>query len=210
MARCYNSGSILFWYTNLMKSICVYCGSSDKIGGIYLNAAYELGAELAAQTFQLVYGAGSTGLMGAVANGVLENGGEVIGVIPELFNTPTLAHNGLTQLEVVPNMHQRKARMAELSDAFIALPGGFGTMEELFEMLTWAQIGLHQKPIGVLNVKNYFNPLLEMIEKANQEGFIYSEHRALFISAEDPRALVQALSDHEPPQGLERWLTRKG
>ncbi len=193
-----------------MKSICVYCGSSDKIGRIYLNAAYELGAELAARGIRLVYGAGSTGLMGAVANGVLENGGEVIGVIPELFNTPTLAHNGLTQLEVVPNMHQRKARMAELSDAFIALPGGFGTMEELFEMLTWAQIGLHQKPIGVLNVKNYFNPLLEMIEKANQEGFIYSEHRALFTLVEDPRALVQALSDHEPPQGLERWLTRKG
>jgi uncharacterized protein (TIGR00730 family) len=193
-----------------MKSICVYCGSSDKIDRIYINAAYELGAELSAQGIQLVYGAGSTGLMGAVANGVLENGGEVIGVIPELFNTPTLAHNGLTQLEIVPNMHQRKARMAELSDAFIALPGGFGTMEELFEMLTWAQIGLHQKPIGVLNIKNYFNPLLEMIEKANQEGFIYSEHRSLFISAEDPCTLVKGLLNHEPPWGLERWLTREG
>ena len=193
---------------NPMNSICVYCGSSDKTGANYLNAAYELGAELAVQGIQLVYGAGSTGLMGAVANGALEKGGEVIGVIPEIFNTPTLAHNGLTQLEVLPDMHQRKARMAELSDAFIALPGGFGTMEELFEMLTWAQIGLHHKPIGILNFQNYFNPLLEMIGKAKQEGFIYTEHQALLTSAEDPQTLVKALMNHEPPPGLERWLTR--
>jgi uncharacterized protein (TIGR00730 family) len=195
---------------NPMKSICVYCGSSDKTGENYLNAAYELGAELAAQGIQLVYGAGSTGLMGTVANGALEKGGEVIGVIPEIFNTPTLAHNGLTHLEVLPDMHQRKARMAELSDAFIALPGGFGTMEELFEMLTWAQIGLHQKPIGILNFQNYFNPLLEMIAKAKHEGFIYTEHQALLTSAEDPRTLVEALMNQKPPPGLERWLTRDG
>jgi uncharacterized protein (TIGR00730 family) len=191
-----------------MNSICVYCGSSDKTSAIYADAAYELGTELAGQGIQLVYGAGATGLMGAVANGALEKGGEVIGVIPEIFNTPTLAHNGLTHLEVLPDMHQRKARMAELSDAFIALPGGFGTMEELFEMLTWAQIGLHQKPIGLLNVQNYFDPLLEMIGNAKQEGFIYSEHQALLTSAEDPRILLEALVKHEPPSGLDRWLTR--
>ena len=193
-----------------MKSICVYCGSSDKISTNYINTAHHLGAELAVQKIQLVYGAGSTGLMGAVANGALENGGVVIGVIPEIFNTPALAHNSLTQLEVLPSMHQRKARMAELSDAFIALPGGFGTMEELFEMLTWAQIGLHQKPVGILNFNGYFDPLLEMINKANTEGFIYREHQSLLISADDPSSLIKALINHEPPPGLERWLTREG
>ncbi len=192
-----------------MKSICVYCGSSDKTDLAYLNAAYELGAVLAAQGLQLVYGAGITGLMGAVANGALENGGKVIGVIPEIFNTPTLAHNGLTRLEVVENMHQRKARLAELADAFIALPGGFGTLEELFEILTWAQIGLHQKPVGILNISHYFDPLLELIEKASSEGFIYREHRALFTSSEEPIALIEALLNHKSPQGLERWLTRE-
>jgi uncharacterized protein (TIGR00730 family) len=191
-----------------MNSICVYCGSSGKTVLTYQNAAYEMGAELAARGIHLIYGAGSTGLMGAVADGALENGGHVVGVIPEIFNTPTLAHKDLTRLEIVPDMHQRKARMAELSDAFIALPGGFGTLEELLEILTWAQIGLHQKPVGILNVSNYFDPLLEMIGKAKQEGFIYREHQALLISTDDPGALVDALHNHESPQGLERWLTR--
>jgi hypothetical protein len=191
-----------------MNSICVYCGSSGKSDPIYKNAAYEMGAVLAARGIHLVYGAGSTGLMGAVANGALENGGDVVGVIPEIFNTSTLAHNGLTRLEIVPDMHQRKARMADLSDGFIALPGGFGTLEELFEILTWAQIGLHQKPVGILNVCNYFDPLLEMIDKAKKEGFIYREHQALLSSADEPGSLVDALLKHEAPKGLERWLTR--
>jgi uncharacterized protein (TIGR00730 family) len=191
-----------------MNSICVYCGSSGKIDPRYINAAYEMGAVLAARGINLVYGAGSTGLMGAVANGALENSGDVVGVIPEIFNTPTLAHKNLTRLEIVPDMHVRKARMAELSDAFIALPGGFGTMEELFEILTWAQIGLHQKPVGILNVCGYFDPLLEMIGKAKQEGFIYREHQALLSSTDEPRSLLDALLKHEPPAGLERWLTR--
>jgi uncharacterized protein (TIGR00730 family) len=195
---------------NRMKSICVYCGSSDKIDRTYTNAAYEFGTEMAAQGLQLVYGAGSTGLMGAVANGALENGGNVVGVIPEIFNTPTLAHNSLTRLEVLPDMHQRKARMAELADAFVALPGGFGTMEELFEILTWAQIGLHKKPVGILNIYGYFDPLLAMIQQANEEGFIYQEHQALLSSADNPSFLLKALLNHEPPTGLERWLTREG
>ena len=191
-----------------MRSVCVYCGSSDKANLAYLNAAYEMGAVIAARGLQLVYGAGVTGLMGAIANGALESGGEVIGVLPEIFNTPTLAHNGLTRLEIVENMHQRKARLAELADAFIALPGGYGTLEELFEILTWAQIGLHQKPVGLLNVRRYFDPLLELVEKASSEGFIYHEHRGLFTSCDDPNSLLEALLNHNPPAGLERWLTR--
>jgi uncharacterized protein (TIGR00730 family) len=175
---------------------------------VYLDAAYQLGETLAGQGMKLVYGAGSTGLMGAVANGVLESDGEVIGVIPKIFNNPTLAHQSLTKLEVVEDMHLRKSRLAELSDAFIALPGGFGTLEELFEMLTWAQIGLHKKPIGLLNVRNYFDPLLEMVEKARQEGFIYNEHRALLTSAEQPALLLEAMRNHQSPADLERWLTR--
>jgi hypothetical protein len=148
--------------------------------------------------------------MGAIASGALENGGEVIGVLPEIFNTPTLAHNGLTRLEIVENMHLRKARLAELADAFIALPGGFGTLEELFEILTWAQIGLHQKPVGLLNIRCYFDPLLELVEKASAEGFIYREHRALLTSSDEPKVLLEALLNHNPPAGLERWLTRDG
>jgi hypothetical protein len=192
-----------------MEAICVYCGSSDKIHADYMTAAYEMGAALAGQQLQLVYGAGSTGLMGAVAKGALENGGEVIGVMPAIFNTPTLAHNGLTRLEIVDDMHKRKARLAELSDAFIALPGGFGTLEELFEILTWAQIGLHKKPVGLLNVRHYFDPLLEFVENARVEGFIYSEHRELFTCSEKPTDLLEALQNHNPPAGLDRWLTRQ-
>ena len=134
-----------------MKKVCVYCGSSDKIPQVFLDAARSLGATLASRGMTLVYGAGSTGLMGAVADGALQAGGEVWGVIPRMFDTPQLSHKGLTRFEVVDNMHLRKARLVEISDGFIALPGGFGTFEELFEVLTWAQIGLHRKPIGLLN-----------------------------------------------------------
>jgi uncharacterized protein (TIGR00730 family) len=191
-----------------MKSICVYCGSSDKVDLTYIEAAYELGKVIASQGLQLVYGAGSTGLMGSVANGCLENGGQVTGVIPEIFNTPNLAHQGLTRLEIVEDMHTRKARLAEISDAFIALPGGFGTFEELFETLTWAQIGLHHKPVGLLNIRQYFNPLIAMIDQASTEGFIYREHRDLFTTADNPHTLLDALANHDHPEGLERWLTR--
>ncbi len=147
--------------------------------------------------------------MGAVANGALETGGEVIGVIPEIFNTPRLAHQGLSELEIVEDMHQRKARLIEIADAFIALPGGFGTLEELFEVLTWAQIGLHRKPVGLLNTRQYFDPLIAMINQANSEGFIYHEHQNLFTAASDPGTLLDALTNHIHPNGLERWLTRE-
>jgi uncharacterized protein (TIGR00730 family) len=191
-----------------MRTICVYCGSADKVRREYFDAAFEIGQGIAERGMQLVYGAGSTGLMGAVADGALQGGGEVIGVIPSLFNTPRLAHARLTRLEVVENIHLRKARMIELADAFIALPGGFGTWEELFEILTWAQVGLHSKPIGLLNTLSYFSPLLTMIDQAFSEGFIYSEHRKLYTYAEDPQTLLRFLEDHTPPTGLERWLTR--
>jgi len=192
-----------------MKSICVYCGSADKMHPDYQTAAREMGGAIAKRGWQLIYGAGSTGLMGAVADGALEMGGEVIGVIPSYFNTPTLAHSGLTQLEVVDTIHERKARMIKLADAIIALPGGFGTLEELLEALTWAQIGLHRKPVGLLNVRNYYDPLLKLIEHARSEGFIYAEHASLFTWREKPQDLLEALSNHHHPEGLERWLTRE-
>ena len=158
----------------------------------------------------LIYGAGKTGMMGAVADGAMEAGGEVWGVMPKMFDTPQLAHRGLTRYEVVENLHLRKARMADLADAFIALPGGFGTFEELFEIVTWAQIGLHRKPIGLLNTQGYYDPLLAMVNHAKSEGFIYSEHRLLFTDAETPPALMEALTNHRLPDGLERWVERDG
>jgi uncharacterized protein (TIGR00730 family) len=193
-----------------MKSVCVYCGSSDDIKKEYLDAARRMGNAIAHRGLQLVYGAGSTGMMGAVADGALEEGGEVIGVIPSIFNTPQLAHSRLTRLEVVDNIHLRKARMIELADGFIALPGGFGTLEELFEILTWAQIGLHDKPVGLLNTNNYFDPLLALVEHAYKEGFIYTEHRELYTHASQPEALLDVMKNHRRPRGLERWLERDG
>ena len=195
-------------YNLRMKSICVYCGSSDRIPLVYLNAAREMGKNLAGRKLTLVYGAGCSGSMGALADAALEAGGEVLGVIPTLFNTPQLVHKNLTHLEVVADMHTRKARMSQLSDAFIALPGGYGTLEELFETLTWAQIGLHRKPIGLLNTGGFFNSLIGWIDRARDEGFIYAEHRALFTCADTPEYLLDALVNHHTPTGLERWLTR--
>jgi len=192
-----------------MKNICVYCGSSDRIPAAYLAAARQMGYVLAERGLALVYGAGCTGIMGVLADAVLERGGKVVGVIPEMFNTPPLVHKNLTCLEVVADMHIRKSRLVELADAFIALPGGYGTLDELFEVLTWAQIGLHQKPIGLLNTQGFFNTLLDWIEHARVEGFIYAEHRSLFTHAETPSDLLDALANHRPPVGLGRWLTRE-
>lgn len=175
-----------------------------------MQAATSMGRELAQRGFELVYGGGSTGLMGALADAALAEGGRVIGVLPRFFNTPELAHGHLTELRLVETMHERKALMAELSQGFAALPGGLGTLEELFEVLTWAQIGLHRHPVGVLNVANYFDPLMGLIEHAYQEGFLYSEHRALVMSAPDPASLLESMRAYRPPQGLERWVERGG
>jgi uncharacterized protein (TIGR00730 family) len=192
----------------MIQTICAYCGSADRIHPDYLTAAWEMGVTLAGRGLRLVYGAGSTGLMGALADGALQAGGEVIGVIPGYFNTPRLAHTRLTRLEVVETIHQRKARMVELADAFIALPGGYGTLEELLEVLTWAQIGLHRKPVGLLNTHNYFDLFLNLVEHARREGFIYDEHQALFVCDEQPADLLEALLNHRLPDGLERWVNR--
>lgn len=194
--------------SNSYKMICVYCGSADGLDQIYLDAARILGGLLANRGIALVYGAGKTGLMGALADGMLEAGGKVVGVVPENLNQPQLIHAGLSTLEVVPDIHARKARMSQLADAFITLPGGYGTLDELFETLTWAQIGLHSKPVGLLNTGGYFSPLLEMIERARSERFIYDEHRDLLVSSSDPADLLTRLEQFKVPSGLERWVTR--
>lgn len=193
---------------NSYKSICVYCGSADGLDQIYLDAARILGGLLANRGIELIYGAGKTGLMGALANGVLEAGGRVTGVVPENLNQSQLIHGALSRLEVVPDIHARKARMSQLAEAFITLPGGYGTLDELFETLTWAQIGLHTKPVGLLNTGGYFGPLLEMIERARSEKFIYDEHRDLLVSSSDPSDLISRLEQFKIPSGLDRWVSR--
>jgi len=190
------------------QTICVYCGSSDQVSVGYHDAAREMGHAIAAKGYSMVYGGGGTGLMGAVADAALAAGASVIGVIPDQFNNNTLAHEGLTKMHVVRDMHARKTLMAELADAFIALPGGFGTLEELFEILTWAQIGLHQHPVGVLNVNGYYDPLLAFIDHARREGFLYVEHPSLLLHASDPTALLEQMIQYKPPMGLERWVNR--
>ncbi len=192
-----------------MKTVCVYCGSSDKTSEAYLKCAREMGAAVARRDLTLVYGAGRTGMMGAVADGALGEGGEVIGVIPKMFATPALMHMQLTSLEIVDSMHIRKQRLSELADAFIALPGGYGTFEELFEILTWAQIGLHHKAVGLLNSYEYFDPLLTAIEYARTEGFIYAEHSSLFVYDDQPEALLDKLEQYAYPEGMEKWVTRE-
>ncbi|MBN2501305.1 MAG: TIGR00730 family Rossman fold protein [Anaerolineales bacterium] len=191
-----------------MLSVCVYCGSSDISDEIYLQAAQQTGEVIAKAGLRLIYGGGSTGLMGAVADAVLDAGGTVTGVITKQFDTPELAHQGLTEMVVLPDMHTRKARMVALADGFMALPGGFGTLDELFEVLTWAQIGLHTKPVGLLNVDGYFDNLLAFLDDVRARGFIYAEHKDLYMSADSPQALLAALKAYEPPTDLARWVDR--
>ena len=180
-----------------MKSITVYCGASDDVDQFYLDAAFQMGIAIAQRGIQLVYGGGSTGLMGAVANGALSEGGEVVGIIPEFFNTKEKAHDRLTRLEVVADMHQRKARMAELVEGFIALPGGFGTLEELFEALTWSHIGLHNKPIGILNFNGYYDHLLTFLDNIYDKGFAQLPQPATIEIATTPKTLLKLL-DRQP------------
>jgi uncharacterized protein (TIGR00730 family) len=190
-----------------MNSICVFCGSSDSISPDYLAAAREMGGTLARRGLSLVYGGGRTGMMGAVADGALEAGGEVIGVITPSLNSASLAHPGLTRMDVVPDMHARKARMHDLADGYIALPGGYGTFDELFETLAWGQIGAHEKPIGLLNVRNYYAPLLAAIDFAVAEGFIFKAHREVLVCEQDPEKLLDRLDKYEHPrEAVKRWL----
>jgi uncharacterized protein (TIGR00730 family) len=190
-----------------MKSICVFCGSSDNLHADYFAGARLMGRTLAERGIRLIYGGGKTGLMGAVADSILEAGGLAVGVIIPSMNTTALAHVGLTQMDVVDGMHARKARMHELADGYIAMPGGLGTFDELFETMTWAQTGAHEKPVGLFNVRNYYAPLLAAIDHAVAEGFIFQEHRdALFCEA-DPDRLIDKMTQYEHPrQAVKRWM----
>lgn len=179
--------------SNSIKRVCVFCGSSSGAGQIYTDIAQKLGKAIVSYGMELVYGGGSVGLMGVIANAVLQENGIVIGVIPHALSLKEIAHQYLTELRFVASMHERKATMAELSDAFIAMPGGFGTLDELFEIVTWAQLGLHTKPIGLLNVDNYFDLLLTFINHALQERFIKQKYHQLIITSNDPEDLLGKL-----------------
>ncbi len=190
-----------------MERICVFCGSADAVAPKYFHAARQLGETLAARGLTLVYGAGKTGLMGAVADAALQRGGQVIGVITEAMNTPALVHRGLTKLEVAPHMPARKQRMIALADAFITLPGGFGTLDELFEVLTGLQVRDHAKPVGLLEVDGYFRPLLTALESMSAAGFIMPAHYAMLQTADRPGALLDRLQAFRYPEAAVReWL----
>jgi hypothetical protein len=190
-----------------IKSLCVYCGSNSGSRPAYGDAARSLGNLLARRGIRLVYGGGRVGLMGIIADAVLAGGGEVIGVIPESLFAKEVAHLGLRDLRVVPSMHERKAIMADLADAFVALPGGFGTLEEFAEILTWAQLGLHRKPHGLLNIANFYDPLLAFFDHAVAENFIRQAHRDLVIADTDPARLLDSLATVHPPN-LDKWIDK--
>jgi len=183
----------------MMKRVCVYCGARTGRRERNVQVARAMGREIAGRGLTLVFGGGHVGLMGALSDAALAAGGEVIGIIPEQLVTAELAHRGLTRLEVVQSMHERKARMAELADAFIALPGGFGTLDETFEILTWAQLGLHGKPCGLLEVDGFYAPLLAWIDSAVQAGFVPAHHRDMLLVDEDCARLLDRLAQAGPP-----------
>jgi uncharacterized protein (TIGR00730 family) len=190
-----------------MKSICIFCGSADDVHPDYVEGARFMGRTLAERGIRLIYGGGKTGLMGVVADAALDAGGIVVGVIIPSMNTAALAHAGLTHMDVVDGMHARKARMHELSDGYIAMPGGFGTFDELFETVTWAQTGAHEKPVGLYNVRNYYAPLLAAIDHAVAEGFVFQEHRDVLFSDSDPNALTDKMARYKHPrEAVKRWM----
>lgn len=193
-----------------MKSLCVFCGANAGNKPVYRAAAENLGRRLAGRGIQLIYGGGNVGLMGAVADACLDAGGTVIGVIPQALMGKEVEgrpvdHRTLTRLEVVDSMHTRKARMAELAEGFIAMPGGFGTFEEYCEILTWAQLGFHVKPIGLLNIAGYYDPLLAMFDHAAAEGFLRAQNRAMALSDSDPESLLAAMLAFRP-EPVSKWL----
>lgn len=190
-----------------MRRICVFCGSQVGKRSCYAEAADALGTLLAQRRIGLVYGGGKVGLMGVLADAVLAEGGEVIGVIPQRLMTRELAHSDVTELRVVDSMHERKAMMGELVDAFVALPGGYGTFEEFFEVVTWMQLGIHRKPCGLLNVGGYYDTLLALLDHAAGESFIRPQHRGLVLVDSDPAMLLQQLHNCRVPQ-VEQWLAR--
>jgi uncharacterized protein (TIGR00730 family) len=187
-----------------MKRICVYCGSSPGTDEIYVGAARELAGLLVSARMDLVYGGASKGLMGVLADSVLENGGKVSGVIPKALQEKEITHANLTELHVVDSMHERKSLMAILSDGFIAMPGGFGTLEEIIEVLTWGQLQFHAKPCGFLNVGGYFDHLLEFFDHAVAQGFLRRQHRDMLLVASTPAELLNLFEHYQPPE-VRKW-----
>lgn len=187
------------------KRACVFCGSSSGVRPLHAELATQTARLLVQQGFDLVYGGGHVGLMGVIADAVLAEGGHVTGVIPQFLATREIMHEGVTDLHTVDSMHSRKALMAELADVFLALPGGLGTLDELCEILTWAQLGLHNKPIGLLNAGGYFDGLIQQIERAVEEGFCRQEHRNLFVVASQPEVLLEKLAHYQPVDHA-KWL----
>jgi uncharacterized protein (TIGR00730 family) len=194
-----------------MKRICVFCGSSPGAKPEYIQAAQQLGVLLAHRKIGLVFGGGKVGLMGRLAQAALENGGEVIGVIPRELHEKRVAFSGLSDLRVVGTMHERKALMAELADGFMALPGGLGTLEEIFEILTWAQLAIHHKPCGLLNVGDFYTPLLAFLDQVVEQGFLDAAHRSMILTAENPEELLQQFETYRPVSADKAaWALAKG
>lgn len=191
-----------------MKRLCVYCGSSHGNSDAYSSAATELGREIARRGIELVYGGARVGLMNEVADAVLLNGGKVIGVLPRFMSEKELAHESLTELHLVDTMHQRKQLMAELSDGFVALPGGFGTFEEIFEAMTWSQLHLHRSPCALFNVSGYYDKLISFLDDAVMSGFIRQDLRDSLIVARDLKKLFDGFENHRPAQS-EKWIPKK-
>ena len=188
-----------------LNRICVFCGSNMGSKPAYRDAAVEMGQLLTSRGIELVYGGGNIGLMGVLADAMLDAGGRVIGVIPESLMAKEVGHQGLTQLRIVRSMHERKALMADLSDGFIALPGGYGTFEEFCEVVTWSQLGLHAKPCGVLNVEGYYDPLLELFDRAVIEQFLRVENRKLVLEDANPKQLLQKMAEFVPAPA-DKWI----
>jgi uncharacterized protein (TIGR00730 family) len=192
-----------------MRRLCVFCGSSPGARSAYGEAAEELGRVLVAEGIGLVYGGGKVGLMGRLADAVLAEGGEAIGVLPEALMAREIGHPGLDDLRVVGSMHERKALMADLADGFVALPGGLGTVEELFEVYTWAQLGLHRKPCALLDVDGYYEGIASFLAHAVEERFLREDHRAMLMVETQPRALIERLRRFEPEAAVPKWIDRE-
>lgn len=193
-----------------MKSVCVFCGSAIGHDPVFAASARELGTELARRSLGLIYGGGRIGLMGEVATAVTAAGGTVVGVIPERLAEKEIAYEAATELIVVNTMHTRKAIMADRADAFVALPGGYGTLDELFEILTWAQLGIHAKPVGLLDVAGFFTPLLQWLDQVETAGFLKSKHRRSLIARKTIPELLDAIQDWKPTEPAEKWMTQSG
>jgi uncharacterized protein (TIGR00730 family) len=191
-----------------VRSVCVFCGSKPGTEPAYATAARGLGRTLARERITLVYGGGRVGLMGVLADAVLEAGGDAIGVIPKALVEREISHTGLPDLRVVGSMHERKAAMSDLSEGFVALPGGTGTLEEFFEVLTWAHLGEHRKPCALLNVDGYFDPLLDVFDHMVRKGFLTEEHRSMVIVETEPESLLEALARYRPPE-VPKWIERE-